>query len=68
MYRDYLTGFSKRKKQKQNEKVKRAVERERDELRKMRAQVRLALFPILSRIFRNEGIRRETGSHLKERD
>ncbi|GAA5937794.1 rRNA-processing protein RRP17 [Sporobolomyces koalae] len=38
--KDYLTGFSKRKKAKQNEKVKRAVERERDELRKMRAQIR----------------------------
>ncbi|GAA5902582.1 nucleolar protein 12 [Sporobolomyces salmoneus] len=38
--KDYLTGFSKRKKAKQNEKVKRAVERERDELRKMRQQIR----------------------------
>ncbi|GAA6016378.1 hypothetical protein JCM11491_002391 [Sporobolomyces phaffii] len=38
--KDYLTGFSKRKKAKQTEKVKRAVERERDELRKMRSQIR----------------------------
>ncbi|GAA6064698.1 hypothetical protein JCM10212_005766 [Sporobolomyces blumeae] len=38
--KDYLTGFSKRKKAKQSERRNRAIEREREELRKMRAQIR----------------------------
>ncbi|GAA5842915.1 hypothetical protein JCM11251_002933 [Rhodosporidiobolus azoricus] len=38
--KEYLTGFSKRKKAKQTEKRNRAIERDRDELRKMRAQIR----------------------------
>ncbi|GAA5980705.1 hypothetical protein JCM11641_000181 [Rhodosporidiobolus odoratus] len=38
--KEYLTGFSKRKKAKQTAKRNKAIERERDELRKMRAQIR----------------------------
>ncbi|KPV71598.1 uncharacterized protein RHOBADRAFT_56450 [Rhodotorula graminis WP1] len=38
--KEYLTGFSKRKKAKQAEKVKRAISREKDALREMRTQVR----------------------------
>ncbi|GAA6033907.1 hypothetical protein JCM8097_000397 [Rhodosporidiobolus ruineniae] len=38
--KEYLTGFSKRKKAKQTAKRNRAIEREKDELRKMRQQIR----------------------------
>ena len=38
-----MTGFSKRKKAKQAEKVKRAISREKDALREMRTQVRPCL-------------------------
>ncbi|GAA5903825.1 hypothetical protein JCM6882_001325 [Rhodosporidiobolus microsporus] len=38
--KEYLTGFSKRKKAKQTAKRNKAIEREKDELKKMRAQIR----------------------------
>ncbi|BGP18323.1 hypothetical protein JCM10213_008496 [Rhodosporidiobolus nylandii] len=38
--KEYLTGFSKRKKAKQTAKRNKAIEREREELRKMRTQIR----------------------------
>ncbi|GJN92884.1 hypothetical protein Rhopal_005924-T1 [Rhodotorula paludigena] len=38
--KEYLTGFSKRKKAKQTERRNKAIEREKDALRKMRAQIR----------------------------
>ncbi|GAA5918745.1 hypothetical protein JCM1841_006275 [Sporobolomyces salmonicolor] len=38
--KEYLTGFSKRKKAKQTARRNKAIEREKDELRKMRTQIR----------------------------
>ncbi|GAA6004233.1 hypothetical protein JCM10207_002496 [Rhodosporidiobolus poonsookiae] len=38
--KEYLTGFSKRKKAKQTARRNKAIEREKDEMRKMRAQLR----------------------------